>query len=113
MVVPESPGVRSAGRVSLTRSRRGIGYTPPFRDRLSSNVAHTVIAIVADCDDTLAPDTTAQLLKQFGIDPKEFYRGPVGQLVDEGFDPAVAYLNQMLADCHAGGPLAGLPLAAI
>ena len=33
----------------------------------------TTIAIVADCDDTLAPDTTGQLLREFGVEPREFY----------------------------------------
>jgi len=71
-------------------------------------VAQPVIAIVADCDDTLAPDTTGQLLKRFGIDPREFYEGPVGKLVDQGFDPPVAYMHEMLRLARDGGPLAGL-----
>lgn len=74
-------------------------------------MAQSVIAIVADCDDTLAPDTTGQLLARFGIDPKEFYAGPVGKLVEQGFDPPVAYMHEMLRLARDGGPLAGLTKA--
>ena len=57
---------------------------------------HTVIAVVSDCDETLAPDTTAQLLSHFGIDAKKFYKDQSGKLVDEGFDPPLAYMNEIL-----------------
>jgi len=63
---------------------------------------HKVIAIVADCDDTLAPDTTAQLLNAFGIDAKEFYRERVSRLVHEGWDPPIAYMHQILALVQEG-----------
>jgi hypothetical protein len=76
-------------------------------------VTSTVIAIVADCDDTLAPDTTAQLLRHFGVDPKVFYREQVGKLVEQGFDPSVAYLHQIINLARDGGPLAGLTQDAI
>lgn len=72
-----------------------------------------VIAIVADCDDTLAPDTTAQLLAALGVDPKAFYRDQVSRLVEQGFDPSIAYLHQMLMLAADGGPLAGLTKAVI
>lgn len=71
-------------------------------------MTQTVIAIVSDCDDTLAPDTTGQLLARFGVDPTEFYEGPVGKLVDEGFDPAVAYMNEMIRLAQGGGRLGEL-----
>jgi len=54
------------------------------------------IAIICDCDDTLAPDTTAQLLTANGIDPHEFYTGRVADLVNQGYDPAIAYLNEII-----------------
>ena len=69
---------------------------------------HTVIAVVSDCDETLAPDTTAQLLSQFGIDAKRFYKEQAGKLVDAGFDPPLAYMNEMLRLSRGDGPLAGL-----
>jgi hypothetical protein len=55
-----------------------------------------IIAIVCDCDDTLAPDTTAQLLEACGINSEDFYRNEVGPLVRQGYDPAVAYLTKIL-----------------
>jgi hypothetical protein len=73
----------------------------------------TTIAIVADCHDTLAPDTTAQLLKHFGIDPNSFYRRDAGKLVEQGFDPPLAYMNEMLRLARDGGPLASLTEAKI
>ena len=36
-------------------------------------MVQTTIAIVADCDDTLAPDTTGQFLWLCGIDSKDFF----------------------------------------
>lgn len=60
-------------------------------------MAQTTIAIICDCDDTLAPDTTAQLLRAHGIDVEEFYVKLVGELVNQGHDPSVAYLNQILS----------------
>src|SRR5882762_3428541 len=68
----------------------------------------STIAIVADCDDTLAPDTTAQLLEHFGLPPRDFYRDKSEPLVADGYDPPLAYMNSMLALAHEGGPLAGL-----
>jgi hypothetical protein len=67
-----------------------------------------IVAIVADCDDTLAPDTTGQLLKSFGVDPETFFKKDAGSLVDQGFDPALAYLNAMIRRSGVGGKLAGL-----
>lgn len=63
---------------------------------------HKTIAIVADCDDTLAPDTTAQLLTRFGIDIEHFYRNRVGRLIDVGWDPALAYMHEILALVNEG-----------
>ena len=68
----------------------------------------TVIAVVADCDDTLAPDTTAQLLEHCGIDPIKFYREDAGKLVDQGYDPVLAYMNAMLKKAKGDGPLSTL-----
>jgi hypothetical protein len=58
-------------------------------------MAQTTIAIVCDCDDTLAPDTTAQILTACGIDVYDFYVNRVSVLVDKGYDPAVAYLYEL------------------
>lgn len=66
-------------------------------------MAHNTIAVIADCDDTLAPDTTAQLLTSLGITPKDFYEGPVGKLVDEGWDPTLAYLHELIRQAPVHG----------
>jgi hypothetical protein len=68
----------------------------------------STIAIVSDCDDTLAPDTTAQLLEHFGVPARKFYAEQSSRLVVEGFDPALAYMNAMLELARDGGPLATL-----
>jgi len=65
----------------------------PNWQRFSTSIR--LIAIVCDCDDTLAPDTTAQLLVACGIEVRDFYVNRVAALVDKGHDPAVAYLNEL------------------
>src|SRR3989442_12493762 len=70
--------------------------------------APSTIAIVSDCDDTLAPDTTAQLLERFGISAAQFYEERSNALVADGYDPPLAYMNAMLDLARDGGPLAGL-----
>ena len=68
----------------------------------------TTIAIVADCDDTLAPDTTAQLLKLCGVDPDDFFQCQTAPLVEEGWDPTLAYMNRMVELSKNDGPLSAL-----
>jgi len=58
-------------------------------------MAHNTIAVIADCDDTLAPDTTVQLLRELGIDPTDFFRGDVADLIANGWDPPLAYLAEL------------------
>ena len=70
-------------------------------------MAQNTIAIVADCDDTLGPDTTAQLLSSFGVDPEEFFH-EASALVREGWDPILAYLYRMIRLAQDDGPLSGL-----
>jgi hypothetical protein len=70
-------------------------------------MAQNVIAVIADCDDTLAPDTTAQMLRHFGVDAKKFYREEVGRLVGQGWDPTLAYLHELIRLAREG-PLAML-----
>ena len=53
-------------------------------ESLSGAMAQNTIAIVCDCDDTLAPDTTVQLLSEFGVDGTEFFGTVVEPLVKEG-----------------------------
>ena len=73
----------------------------------------TTIAIVADCDDTLAPDTTAQLLELCGVDSKKFFAEDAASLVKQGWDPSLAYMNRMVALATNDGPLSDLTSAKI
>ena len=66
-------------------------------------MAQTTIAIVSDCDDTLAPDTTGQLLTHYGVEPEQFFRES-GELVKRGWDPTLAYMHHMV-ELARGGPL--------
>lgn len=54
------------------------------------------IAIVFDFDDTLMPDTTTALVKEYGIDPDQFWGNSVRELILRGYEPALAYLNRLL-----------------
>lgn len=71
-------------------------------------MAQTTIAIVADCDDTLAPDTTGQLLELCGVDSKDFFTNRSNPLVREGWDPSLAYMHEMIRLAENEGPLASL-----
>ena len=67
----------------------------------------STIAIIADCDGTLAPDTTGQLLTQCGINPKELF-DRTNSLVKEGWSQPLAYMHEMIQLTRPGQPLAGL-----
>ena len=68
----------------------------------------TTIAVIADCDGTLAPDTTNQLLEHFNVDLDWFWQGQVQPLVKAGWDEHLAYLQKMLDLSREGQPLEGL-----
>lgn len=57
---------------------------------------HNTIAIICDCDKTLAPDTTSYLLQENGIDVKKFWEMINTDFVKKGWDPSQAYLNEIL-----------------
>ena len=67
----------------------------------------TTIALIADCDDTLAPDTTAQLLKFHNIEPRQLY-AESSELANQGWDPVLAYMRRMVELSKFEGPLAAL-----
>ena len=71
-------------------------------------MAQTTITIIADCDDTLAPDTTGQLLELCGVDSKDFFRNESAPLVRAGWDPSLAYMQRMIELAKDDGPLAFL-----
>ncbi|MCB0352478.1 MAG: haloacid dehalogenase-like hydrolase [Bdellovibrionales bacterium] len=53
------------------------------------------IGLVFDFDDTLAPDSTSQLLERLEVDPHEHWKAHA-KLVKQGWDPIPAYLDQIL-----------------
>lgn len=67
-----------------------------------------VIAVIFDFDDTLTDDSTTQLLKAHGIDTTEFWGVKQKQLVQDGWDPALAYLSLILENVGDGKPLGKL-----
>ena len=67
-----------------------------------------VLAVIFDFDDTLLPDATSALLASHGIDPQAFWSGRVKELVDQGYDPPLAYLNLLLEEVGEGRPLGPL-----
>ncbi len=67
-----------------------------------------VIAVVFDFDDTLVPDSTTALLESRGIDAQEFWSDLAPPLVDDGYDPPLAYLRLLLDRIGAGRPLGEL-----
>jgi phosphoglycolate phosphatase-like HAD superfamily hydrolase len=64
-----------------------------------------VIAVIFDFDDTLAPDTTTMLLREHGIDTDRFWKEEVRDLVDHGYDQAVAWLTLVAEMAREDGPL--------
>jgi hypothetical protein len=62
-----------------------------------------VVAVVFDFDDTLAPDSTSQLLAALGVaDVPAFWRDEVEPLVRSGWDPVPAYLYRVIEWSEAG-----------
>ena len=59
-------------------------------------MAQDVIAIICDCDGTLCPDTTNQLVRELGIDAEHFWNREVTTLVEQGWDPPLAYLSKLM-----------------
>jgi phosphoserine phosphatase len=66
------------------------------------------IALIFDFDDTLTDDSTTQLLEHFGIDAKDFWQSKAKSLVDNGWDPTLAYLKLMLDNVGDGKPFGRL-----
>ncbi len=61
-----------------------------------SDLGRNTVAVVFDFDDTLAPDSTSQLLAALDVDPHSFWRDQVEPLVRAGWDPVPAYLYRVL-----------------
>jgi len=58
----------------------------------------SLVAVIFDFDDTLLPDSTSALLREHGLDPDDFWSHRVKALVDQGYDPPLAYLNLLLQE---------------
>jgi len=59
------------------------------------NKIQNTIAIICDCDETLAPDTTSYLLKENGINVNPFWN-KMSKLVSKGWDPTLVWLGTIL-----------------
>lgn len=75
------------------------------------SAAKQVIALVTDCDDTIAPDTTSRFLESRGVKPSEFWPGPVADMIRRGWDPSLAYLTKILALVGKDKPLGEVRLS--
>jgi 2-hydroxy-3-keto-5-methylthiopentenyl-1-phosphate phosphatase len=60
------------------------------------------IAIICDCDGTLADDTTEFLLEENGIDVKVFWKNLDENFIQKGWDPPQAYLTEILNRMKTG-----------
>ncbi len=67
-----------------------------------------IIALVTDCDETVAPDTTTKFLKSRGVDTAKFWGDEVKKMLAAGWDPSLAYLENILANVGEGKPLGRL-----
>jgi len=63
---------------------------------------HETIAIIADFDDTLAPDSTSSFLDSLGVGVPEFWNRHVQVLLDDDWDPVPAYLYTMIHASASG-----------
>jgi hypothetical protein len=70
-----------------------------------------VLAVIFDYDDTLVPDSTTALLAKFGIDTNKFWKKDSKALVQQGYDPALAYLRLLLDNVGSGKPLRQLSVS--
>lgn len=59
------------------------------------------IAIICDCDETLAPDTTSILLEENGIDVEKFWKN-ISKQVNLGWDPPLAWMSTILEMIKSG-----------
>ena len=59
------------------------------------------IAIICDCDETLAPDTTNFLLEQNGIKVKQFWKN-ITKMVSQGWDPPIAWMSETYKMMQSG-----------
>ncbi len=66
------------------------------------------IAVIFDFDDTLIPDSTTAFLASRGINTQKFWQDDVRELVGNGYEPSLAYLNKIIDLSGDGLPLGNL-----
>jgi hypothetical protein len=71
------------------------------------------IALIFDFDDTLTDDSTTGLLRQYGVDDADFWTSRFAPLVEDGWDPAPAYLKLLLDLVGDDAPLRRLSNAGL
>jgi 2-hydroxy-3-keto-5-methylthiopentenyl-1-phosphate phosphatase len=69
---------------------------------------NSIIAVIFDYDDTIVPDSTTQLLENYGIDSTTFWEVEFKKLVGQGYNPTNAYLRLILDNIGDGKPFNGL-----
>lgn len=68
------------------------------------------LAVVFDFDDTLVPDSTSLFLSSKGVDIDDFWGRRAKELLDNGYDSPMAYLQLMIDEARRDGALEGLTL---
>ena len=70
--------------------------------RIHANMQlQNTMAIICDCDGTLAPDTTEFLLNQNNINTKQFWQDHEKMII-EGWDPPIAWMTMILRMIKSG-----------
>lgn len=64
-------------------------------------MSEPIIGIIFDFDDTLGPDTISFLLKEYDINPEDFW-AEIKEQVKKGYDPPQAYMNRILQYVQEG-----------
>lgn len=68
------------------------------------------IALAFDMDDTLAHDTSTQLVVSRGFDPDEFWGKTIREMIVSGWDPTLAYLTKIAELSGEGKPMGRLTI---
>src|SRR5882724_10915021 len=53
------------------------------------------IALVLDCDGTIAEDTTTRLLRSLGLKPNDFWK-EIREMEERGWEPTLAFMNRLI-----------------
>ena len=78
-----------------------LGGPKPPNQSCDLRMVQNTIAIICDCDGTLCSDTATKLISKLGLAPDQFWR-EVAALVEDGWDPPLAWLNRLLELARRG-----------